>query len=202
MLKKLLLCMGLFAITAGLSAGQLSAATTPVRIAVVIKTDQLDLAPTSRNYLSEKLRTLFPTGQYQLLEDKSLNQALDKLLADRMFHDPTKLGKHIFADLAKENGYDATLILFFRFDRSTNNNNFLKWEKEVETTLKARMIITKTTSFIYNNDISRLGATPLKTMKDVTSMEDTVTDSVNRCVEHLFSDLELPLAKRTLELML
>ena len=124
----------------------------------------------------------------------------DALLHKHLLSDPAALEKSALLQLNKKYNYDATILLFYRFNKADDNNNFLDWKKEVYITLKTRMVDSKTNDYTYKNDTHRKGQTPLKTIKDLSDMNDTITESTNLCTEHLFSPLELPVAKRTLEL--
>ncbi len=203
MLKKIIIYTGIILLMAAQTAAtakSAQAAPPVTRIAVVVKTSQFHLSPESRNYLSEKLRALFPAGHYQLVEDENFTKTLERELNNRLLYDPTDIERGILLDLTKKYRYDASLIIFIRFDKSGNNNNFLNLEKDVQTTIKGRMVYKKTGDYIYNNDITRVGVSPMKTFKAATELNDVISKSVNLGLDHLFSDLELPLAKRTIEL--
>lgn len=170
------------------------------RIGIIVKTDNITLSPEIQNQLSDSMNNLFPQKQYQLLKNKDLDSDFDSLIASRLIKDPADYTKIELLELCEKYNYDAILLLYYRFETSSSNYNFLKLKSQVIVTLKTRMVYVNTKNYIYQNDITRVGINPITKAKDISNLSPATLDAVSKCNEQLFSILELPMTKRTFEL--
>lgn len=172
-----------------------STADAKTRIAIIIKSNTINLSPELQQELSENMNNLFPPAQYQLIKNQNLNNEFDSFIANRVIHDPTDTKPELL-ELCKKYKYDCILLLYYHFDTSSSNNNLIKLKGKTMLTLKGRMVFAKTNSYIYNSDITRVGVSTVT----FSNINQATYDSISKCNEQLFSILELPLAKRTIEL--
>ena len=172
-----------------------NAVDAKTRIAIIIKTNTVDLSPEIQSDLSQNMKTLFPQNQYQLVKNQDLNKEFDNMITNRVIHDPTDT-KIELLELCKKYNYDAILLLYYHFDTSSSNNNLLRLKSKSMVTLKGRMVYAKTNAYIYNSNITRVGVSTVT----FSNMNQATYESISKCNEQLFSILELPMAKRTIEL--
>ena len=198
MLRKLLF-LSLICIFSLINASGCLAASK-VRIGVILRYEYFELNTATKREVFASLEKLFPAGNYQILQNEQLTSDFEKAMAKKLLKDPELVSKETLLDLSKKYKYDCVLLLSYSLDNANNNNNFLNWQKNAQVTLKVRMMQQKKGNYIYSNDIMRRDAANLKKLKDFSEVSDVASQAAQRCNEHLFSALELPLAKRTIEL--
>lgn len=170
------------------------------RIGLIVYTERFELGEKVEKELLQNIKELFPAGNYQIAQSDSLKEDFVQAFANKVIKDPELTTKRTLLDLAKKYKYDCILLLYYDLDKAANNNNFLDWQKNAQITLKARLLQEKKAKYIYVSDITRNTGTPIHKLKDLSTVADVASLCAEKCNEYLFSILELPAAKRTLEL--
>ena len=172
----------------------------PIRIGIIVHYEHFEMNAVTKQTLFTSLEKLFPKRNYQISQNSELDADLSRMLSGKLLKNQELSIKTTLLALSEKYNYNCILLLAYSLDNANNNTNFLNWQKNAQVTLKVRMIQQKKANYIYDNDIIRKDAVNLKKLKDLAEISDVASQTAHKCNDHLFSDLELPLTKRTLEL--